>query len=39
MRSPERLVIRSLNTGTQGIFRSGSSSSGNWLWVLSCGKL
>ena len=26
-------------SGTQGIFRSGSSSDGNRLWVLSSGKL
>jgi hypothetical protein len=26
-------------SGAQGIFRSGSSSSGNWLWMLSSGKL
>jgi hypothetical protein len=34
------LLIRWINTsGTQGIFRSGSSSTGTWLWALSSGKL
>ena len=26
-------------SGTQGIFRSGSASSGNWLWMSSSGRL
>jgi hypothetical protein len=25
--------------GTQGIFHSGSSSNGTWLWVVSSGRL
>ena len=34
------LLIRCISTsGTQGIFRSGSSSNGTWLWMLSSGKL
>jgi hypothetical protein len=34
------LLIRwTENPGTEGIFRSGSSSDGNWLWMTSSGKL
>jgi hypothetical protein len=34
------LLIRwTENPGTEGIFRSGSSSNGGWLWMTSSGKL
>ena len=34
------LLIRwTENPGTEGIFRSGSSSDGNWLWMTSSGRL
>jgi hypothetical protein len=33
------LILWKQNPGTEGIFRSGSSSNGDWLWMTSSGKL
>jgi hypothetical protein len=33
------LILWKENLGTEGIFRSGSSSNGNWLWMTSSGRL
>jgi hypothetical protein len=33
------LILWKENPGTEGIFRSGSSSNGNWLWMTSSGRL
>ena len=33
------LILWKENPSTEGIFRSGSSSNGNWLLILSSGKL